>query len=178
MDILNLEILKTEIPALTESIANYLLEGAVYCLFKHGHTSGCNLEVIGDFKDAISLKWDLQLSDKVEKAWSDTEEAIEYGAVALSISLILHYTKLTIVQRSRKGTGIDYWLGTISPDGVPIIKAGLEVSGIWKETKTNRTKYRINIKKQQVKRSTKNYPVYISVIEFSNPKAHFIKHQE
>ena len=55
-------------------------------------------------------------------------------------------------------------------------KARLEVSGIAQETENNTIGNRFSKKVQQVSASdTTNVPAYISIVEFSSPKALFNK---
>ena len=75
---------------------------------------------------------------------------------------------------------VDYWLGYDvnheEYDEFNFIKARLEVSGILKETKINSLQSRINIKKNQTKKSDNTgLPAYVSIVEFSTPKAYFGK---
>lgn len=97
---------------------------------------------------------------------------VEHGAICLSIVLIAALTPYVVIERSRKGTGIDYWLG----DGQSVLfqkKARLEVSGILKGNETS-LKNRYAAKVEQTKKTdVTQLPAYISVIEFGTPKAMF-----
>ena len=60
-----------------------------------------------------------------------TTEQAAYGTAFL---IIRELTDLTVIERSRKGTGFDYWLGTFDTDEGQLFqnKVRLEVSGIRK----------------------------------------------
>jgi hypothetical protein len=84
------------------------------------------------------------------------------------------FSPYTIIERSRKGTGFDYWLG--EKDSVLFQKiARLEVSGILQGDDTAMMN-RYNAKVIQTEQSDDTaLPAYISIIEFSRPKAIFNK---
>ena len=82
-------------------------------------------------------------------------------------------TSYTVIERSRKGTGFDYMLGdSLDPLFTP--KARLEVSGIMRETDGNTLDMRFHQKTAQTDKSDgTRLPAYVSVVEFSTPKAKF-----
>lgn len=86
--------------------------------------------------------------------------------------LAIHETDYTIIERSRKGTGVDYWLG--HDDDIPFKKsARLEVSGIFTGgEKPLETRFKKKIKQTNQSDSTQ-LPAYISIVEFSSPIAKF-----
>lgn len=73
-----------------------------------------------------------------------------------------------MIERSSKGTGFDYWLGTVDTmEKIPFQnKVRLEVSGIRKGD-DSRVKARVKQKKEQTKLSDGKYPAYTIVVEFS-----------
>lgn len=75
---------------------------------------------------------------------------------------------------SRKGTGIDYWLG--DKDSILFQKkARLEVSGILHGDETMIKSRHIMKVEQTNKSDDYQLPAFISIIEFSEPKALFTK---
>ena len=97
---------------------------------------------------------------------------MEYAAVGIALPLILQATGYSDVQRARKGSSVDFWLGKKDEYAFPILEALLEVSGILKENPGNTMNARVNQKRQQAMRSPyRNLPVYVIVVEFSKPKA-------
>ena len=70
----------------------------------------------------------------------------------------------------------DYSLRTLDSKK---LKAQLEVSGIWKETKGNTSNNRVRIKLSGLSKdaSIQTLPVYVVVTEFSSPKSKIKKHE-
>jgi len=173
---INLDVLQEGLPAISRAIGIYLAEGAAYCLESNGHKSGVRIKINnGDNQKAI-LYWLSVVDEQTQRSWNDTQEATEYGATAIALVLLKCLTKYTVIERSFKGTGFDYWLGTGEYDEnlLPFEqrKARLEISGIWKESKGNTIKKRMKLKKKQV--ANVNYadvPIVIIVVEFGTPKA-------
>ena len=111
MRIVNLDTLVEGLPAISKSVGAYLAEGGAFCLEAHGHRSGVVLELLGSINDPITLEWPLQVDHQVLRSWADTREATEFGAIAIAILIIRTFTDYTIIERSFRGTGFDYWLG-------------------------------------------------------------------
>jgi hypothetical protein len=93
-----------------------------------------------------------------------------------ALLLIRERTDYTAIHRSIQSTGIDYWLGYKANADNQIFSrkdARLEVSGILKQSPTNRPSYRAKAKNNQTKQSDETFifPVYVIVVEFSRPMA-------
>jgi hypothetical protein len=106
-------------------------------------------------------------------AWNDLEETTEYAAYGIAILLIMEITAFTVIRRSRKGTGFDYWLGK-KDDLLFQDAARLEVSGMLKAEASAITA-RVKQKVQQTVPTDGTLPAYIVVVEFSNPVAHMVQ---
>ena len=158
----------------TASAANCYV-ACMVCLHRNNHSDDTLLDLTGDTADTITLKWENYFDEQIDRAWKDQQDATEYGAVCISAMLVKECTDYTIIERSWKGTGFDYWLGF--ENEIPFQKsARLEVSGIFQETAENTAEKRFQIKKKQTNQSdSSRLPAYISIIEFSNPKAIFAK---
>ena len=76
------------------------------------------------------------------------------------------------IDRSKKGSGFDYWIGETDDDELIFSnKARLEVSGILSGT-DSKIDTRLRTKLDQVKPSDiSGFPAYIAIIEFGQPKA-------
>ena len=83
-------------------------------------------------------------------------------------------TQYTIIERSRKGTGVDYWLGA-SDDVLFQRKARLEVSGIFKGNEKDVARRFAEKVMQTASSDSTELPVFISVVEFGTPMANFNK---
>jgi hypothetical protein len=146
-----------------------LEQAIVVCLDSQGHLSGCLLTVQGAFTDNCELVWSLSLTESVRRYWSDLVDATEQGAYGLAILLLRENTGMTIIERSRRGSGFDWWLGT--EDNLFQHKARLEVSGILAGS-PRRINSRLKAKLAQAEQSAStDLPVYAVVIEFRTPCA-------
>jgi hypothetical protein len=93
--------------------------------------------------------------------------------MCISLFLALHLTEYDEFETSMKADGIDFWLSRKDEFG---FLARLEISGIRKETPTNKAEYRVKTKKLQTEQSDeRRLPAFISIVEFSTPKAIFVK---
>lgn len=177
---LDLDILKTGVPVISKKIGAFLAEAAAICLHMNGYKSGVKLKLEGEVTETLVIEWNDKITEDVLNSWNDPKEATEFGATALAILLLLQYTDFTYFIRAFQGTGIDYWLGKgkYTGEGLPTgdRKGRLEISGILKQSKGNTINMRINRKKKQSKQTDDTeLPVYIVVVEFSQPKAKIIK---
>jgi hypothetical protein len=172
---INLSDIKKGFPGITQVFANVCYEACMTCLHRNNHADGVILDLKGDNNNSIELRWENYFNEQINRTWNDQEEATEYGTVCISAMLVRECTDFTIIQRSRKGTGVDYWLG--KEDDIPFQNAArLEISGIFKESEQNTIEKRFAMKKKQTAQSDETrLPAYISIVEFSHPKAIFAK---
>lgn len=177
-----LESLSTGIPTLTKTKADMLKEACIWCLTSCEHNNGVPIEcIMGDDRNCFSIKWgnDVDL-EGILKAYN-LDDAVEFGAEAISLLIIREKTEFTTIERAVRGTGIDYWLGYKDENRNGLFSmrdARLEISGLLKESGSNTVKNRINTKLKQIKASNHTFPVFISIIEFSNPKAETVRKDE
>jgi hypothetical protein len=81
-------------------------------------------------------------------------------------------TGKVVVERYKKGTGFDYWLGDTDDDSLPFANsARLEVSGILTGT-MSQIASRIRQKKEQITPTDHLALGFVAVIEFGTPIAH------
>jgi hypothetical protein len=79
------------------------------------------------------------------------------------------------VERSAKGTGIDYWVGSGDSRGIFQRSARLEVSGILKGDRA-KIKDRLREKLAQTDQSIKSgLSAHVAIVEFSNPEVMLVK---
>lgn len=164
------------------------IEAGILCLTYHKHSAGVEMSVReayrGAVKEIVGLTWAHIIDDDSLNSWA--EEAIDDGAVALAALLIVNLTRYTVIQRSFKGTGFDYWLMEADTyqaarDQNEIISgqthgsARLEVSGDKEAKKISEINARIKKKTNQTDKSDHlNLPALIVVIEFSRPEAYMV----
>jgi len=68
------------------------------------------MQIEGQGESAI-VKWENKCDDTILRTYADMQYTTEHGAVCLALMLTITYTPYTIIERSRKGTGFDYfWL--------------------------------------------------------------------
>jgi len=174
---LNLDDLKLGQPSISKIMATFLVEATVICLVLNGHQSGVTLTVTGDITEKFQLLWSDKVSLQKIRTWKDKNEATEYGASAIAILLIFVLDRLVIKERLPQNDIADYSLRTLQSEEP---KGKLEVSGIWKETKTNTAKTRVRVKLNRLNKSSsaQKLPVYVIVTEFSSPKSKIKKYEK
>lgn len=166
--------IKRGLPGISSIAAQQLYETFEVCMHSSGHSEVVPLILAGDFTDSIVLHWQDECNELKIRTYADMQYTTEHGAVCLSVMLTTALTPYTIIERSRKGTGFDYWLGDKN-SYLFQRKARLEVSGIL-HGDDSMIKNRHAAKIEQTNKSDKlQLPAYISVIEFSKPKALFAK---
>lgn len=169
-NIINLEKIKEGMQGITPAIGNYLYENCLVSLSRAGHTDGVGLYVSGLSEGIFRLHWEGQVTDQMNRSYKDEQETTEQGAVCISVLMAKWLTDYTVIERSWRGTGIDYWLGYVDD---PLLQrvARLEISGIKIETAKNTVSARYEQKIKQTEQSDDTHlPAYISIVEFSNPK--------
>lgn len=173
-DHLNLEEIAKGYPGLTPALGSTILEACVVTLSRMKHRSGTTLHIKGERTAEFTLSWRKKVTSQIQRAWKDQEEATEMAATGISILLALMFTDYTVIERSVKTTGFDYWLG-IQEGSSDIFKkmARLEISGIFNGDDGVLDR-RVKAKIDQTKQSDiTRLPAYIFVIEFSKPKCKF-----
>lgn len=170
IQVLNLQSLHQGLPAITPAFGAAIAEAGAICLTDEAHEPGVTLEVEGEFSTQFQLNWQ-PVTEQARRCWNDEEYTTEQAAYGIAFLLILQLTNLTVIERSRKGTGFDYWLG--SQDSTTILPfqrmARLEVSGI---RKGNRSQINARVK-QKIEQTgasdAEGLLAYIIVVEFSRP---------
>ncbi len=162
---LDLAELLSGLRGISPARAAAFVEAATVCLKGEGHRSGVHLR-IAESEHGFALTWPVA-SERAPFSWRDAEEATEDGATAIALLLVRRLTDFTVIERSVKGTGIDYWLGYDDP--LPFARsARLEVSGI-RRAERSAFDRRVREKRQQTDRSAGELPAYIAVTEFGTP---------
>jgi len=172
--LLNLTSLTVEIPALTPALGGMLAEAAAVCFANQGHGENCLLLVQWDSEQHPFILHRFPVSEVMSRAYRDMQETTELGACGVAILVVRELTGYSVIERSVKGTGFDYWMGAVNDASTGLEplerKARLEVSGILSgETAVGEARVREKIR--QTRRSVGEYPAYIIVVEFGTPQA-------
>ena len=156
---------------LSAAVVRVHAEAAAVCLSEIPHQAGVSLRVTGKHRVVYSMNWP-PVTPMMRRSHGDQDEATELGACGIAFHLIQDLEEKHVIERSRKGTGFDYWLGD-DDDELPFQnKARLEVSGIRHGRRANINK-RVNQKLGQTRRSdAMRIPAYVIVVEFGTPTAH------
>ncbi len=152
-------------PGLTPASAQALAEAAAVCFESRNHKTGVRLPRAGLMHDDLHMEWP-PVDDQSRRCYADMQEATERGACGVAILVVKEVTGKLVVERSKKGTGFDYWLGDKDYDGLPFEGVSrLEVSGIPTGTK-GQIDSRIKQKKDQIKPTDHLAPGFVAVVEF------------
>ena len=166
---LDLNELGNGLPAISPPFGKAIAEAAGVCLESQGHAQLTAIVIKGYIDDEFRLSWP-QVTEQARRTWNDPEEATEYGATAIAVLLARQELGYLAIERSPKGTGIDYWLGEESDALSFERKARLEISGIRVGSSTQ-VRARVRQKLQQTSPSDGSLPVFVVVVEFSMPTA-------
>jgi hypothetical protein len=165
--ILDLSALGDGLPAITPHFGSCLAEAAAVCFEDQRHQSGVVLTLDGDAFGRYSVLYPA-VTEQMRRCWNDHEVTTEHGAYAVAIAAIADLTEFTVIERSRKGTGFDYWLGKDS-DELFQAKSRLEVSGI--RSGDDAELHRRTLQKQRQIRPTGGMSsAYVFVVEFGTPR--------
>jgi len=170
---IHLNTLLNETPGITRAVGETFAEAAAVCLEDQRHRSRTAMNVDGDFTGTFSIAWE-GTTAQMRRCWADLQFATEFGAYAIAVLLVHELTELTIVERARKGTGFDFWLGDKDDSGILFQGKGrLEVSGILSGEETI-VRSRVRQKLGQTNRSDGKLPALIIVVEFSKPRSRVV----
>ena len=167
--VLDLRELSNGLPAITPSFGSALAEVAGFCLESQGHTKFNSMTIRGQINGQFLLAWP-QITEQIRRTWNDLQEATEYGATAVAVLLTRQELGYMAIERSPKGTGIDYWLGEDTNTLTLERKARLEISGILNGSSAD-VRARVREKFQQAYNSDDPLPVFVVVVEFGTPLA-------
>lgn len=173
---LRLTALSKGLPAITSALGSAIAKAGAVCFADREHTNGAEFYVHGDFAETFKIFW-LEVTDQMSRCWHDLDNATEYAAYSIAFLLVLNLTDYTVIRRSRKGTGFDYWLGYAKNEDVLLFqnKARLEVSGI-RSGSNSQINLRVKKKSEQINASDNlGLPGYIVVVEFSTPQSQMVQ---
>jgi hypothetical protein len=160
---------------ISEGKAKHLKDACIWALLFCEHTNGVKIRVVSDNVTVYhNINWlENHIDVEALNRGYNQDDAAEFGAEAIAILLSMVRTEYDTIERSSTATGIDYWLGFKNRrPNEPFHRAGrLEISGIMKETSSNKVSARVKEKLKQTKLTDHTFPVYVIVVEFSQPYA-------
>ncbi|HQG58199.1 MAG TPA: hypothetical protein PLX79_04495 [Candidatus Dojkabacteria bacterium] len=165
---IDLNELSSGLPAITPAFGSVLAEAGGICFESEGHKHGDKIRIRGDYKNSYKLLWP-RITSQMLRCWNDPEVTTEHGAVGVAVLLAKKEIGYNVIERSRKGTGFDYWLGDDEANPFQN-KARLEISGIRNMTDTQ-INTRVKKKLIQTNPSDGILPAYVIIVEFGNPLA-------
>lgn len=170
MATMSLASLSKGLPGITPAFGTTLHEAASVCLEECLHQCGVAMTISGPLKNGdLQLDWSPP-TQQAKNCYQDLGFAAEFGAYGVAVLLIEEFTNLTVVNRSRKGTGYDFWLGP-KTDAPPLFQGNsrLEVSGILRGERSA-LKSRLKAKIEQMINGSGTGPGYAVVVSFSPPE--------
>ena len=164
---LKLETLYKDMPPLTSACTQIRGEAGAVCLESQGHGKRCKLQVSGSFDEEFHL-YKPEVTDPMRRSHNDEEKATEHGAEGVAFLLTLKLTKYKVIEQSRKGTRIDWWLGH---KGKMLQNAArLECSGI-RDGSEYQLRARASQKVERARLANTTLPTYVCVANFNQPTA-------
>lgn len=168
-------------PGLTPHEGGCHAECAVVSLERNGHQALPHLRVTGLHANQCGLVGPIA-TDQMRRAHGDHLVAVERGACGIALLLMERFEQLTILERSRIGTGFDYWLGPLhdnpSDVGDNFLRRSnrLEVSGIGTATGADIRRC-VERKTSRLRKYPNPLTAFVVVVEFSGPEAQVIRHE-
>lgn len=166
---LDLDRLSLGLPGVTPALGRSHVEACMARMHDQRKFSGHALMLTGDLGNEVyNLFWQDTVNQQLLNSYNDDEVTTESAAYAIAFILVINLTEYTIVRKSKKGTGFDYWLGK-ADDEFDIFgdSARLEVSGIRRANGDAEFERRVREKVVQTQ-PTDGYglPAYIAVTDF------------
>jgi hypothetical protein len=169
---LDLDDLSHGRPALTPAQGKTFAEAASVCLEENGHPEEMPLKVSGDYRLTVHLKRCI-VTDQIRRTHNDLEYAKEWGAYGISILVVQSTEGYTVIERSVKGLGFDYWLGR-DDDPLFLKMARLEVTGTFKSSDGDLDR-KVDEKLRQIEPSDGTYPGFVSVVSYRGPEVRLVR---
>jgi hypothetical protein len=169
---LKLQDLGIGMPGLTPICGGLLAEAAAVCFEDRSHAAGVVIAVHCVGSAQFTIHWSAVTAQQ-RRTYKDLHWATEMGAYGVAILIVKAVTGKRVIERSKKGTGFDYWIGETDDDELIFTnKSRLEVSGIL-DGNDNEIAGRMKVKQAQVKVTDHlGVAAYVAIVEFGQPKAH------
>jgi hypothetical protein len=141
---------------------------ASVCFESQGHAVKTVMNGEGFYNKAFNVtRYDV--TDQMKRTWNDAEVTTEQGAYGVAFLVASNEMKVKAIEKSRKKTGIDYWLGK-EESFLLQNKVRLEVSGIRSGTDQQLDTRFENKMNQSKKSDHTGLPALIVIVEFKEPR--------
>ncbi len=177
---LNLESLFSELPVMTEWYAGECYSALLVCLEHNHHKSGTETDLrdLTKTMERLELVWTKPIEDNDRRNWGGPSNAAERAGEGMAWLIIHEFTDYTVIKRSLKKTGVDFWLG-YKEDVEKLVfqdKARMEAKGRT-ELKYDSQIQRVVTKALEQTEQSDNtkLPAYIVVTEFSRPVIYLVE---
>ena len=158
-------------PGLTKAFGTLICEAASFSFETNTHQSGVTMTLSGCFgANPLVVTWP-SIEGNAHATYNDPQFAAEFGAYGVAVLLVELLTDFTVVERSKKGTGFDFWLAPKSAANSPLFqsKRKLEVSGLYAGDESD-LKSRVKQKVAQMAKGGVPLPGYGVVVHFPRPE--------
>lgn len=170
MKIIRLNSLKNQDLGLSETLINYLVESAIYCLTSQGHESGISFPVqTKTGLQEFTLVWDYERVN--QSMFEEPAENVEQAAECLGLLLALNLTNYRYFIRAVYASGLNFWLSENNSSDRQNIR--LEVSGMIHGSKKDMTNRFASKMKQIQQKDKSNSKALVSIINFTRPESIF-----
>ncbi|GAB5399530.1 MAG: hypothetical protein Aureis2KO_11150 [Aureisphaera sp.] len=153
---------------LTSAAGLNFAHAASVCLESCGHSVTSQIADTGHFGNTYNISR-FEVNDQMKRTHNDEQVATEEGAYGVAFMVASKEMEVKAIEKSRKKTGIDYWLGT-EDNFLFQNKVRLEVSGL-RNGSDSQFESRYNTKMIQSEKSDHTLlPALIVIVEFGQPR--------
>src|SRR5688572_29800752 len=108
--VLNLQELGSGTVGITPIFGAMLCEAASFSMEVNTHASGVAMALSGCLGEhEFKVVWPAT-APNAPATYNDPQVAAEFGAYGVAVLLVENLTAFTVAERSRKGSGFDFWL--------------------------------------------------------------------
>lgn len=176
---LDLESL-SDLPVMTDWYAGECYSALLVCLEHNSHTSGTETDLrnLNETLERLNLVWTRSIEDNDRRNWGGPSNAAERAGEGMAWLIIHRFTDFTVIKRSLKKTGVDFWLG-YKQDVEELVfqdKARMEAKGRTELRYESHIRQVVNKALEQTELSNSTgMPAYIVVTEFSRPVIYLVE---
>jgi hypothetical protein len=161
---------------LSDNFIGVMVECCALRLTLQNHDSPVDFKPFKDSRNLLiepfKLGWFTVITPSLAASYREENRITDYAAMCMALILSSNFIDFDDVEVSRQGEGVDFWFSQKGKTGAI---GRIEVSGISAATTTNSVKNRLKMKLTQTNQSDNSgVPVYIAIIEFSQPEALYI----